>query len=89
MLDMIDDNFVNMLSHEKVAKWQRTTNLGSMEKSLKETQLRDLPYVLRMPKEIYGKEDLSEYGGYLYVAVSKQEIAIVNKKTGQEYPIVT
>jgi len=58
MLDMIDDNFINMLSQEKVAKWQRTTKLDSFENNLKETQLRDLPYVLKLPQQIYGSDSL-------------------------------
>jgi len=84
--DMISDRFVSMLSSEKVAKWHKWSNsfeMAEIEKNLKETQLRALPIVLRLPKQIYelDPDPKSQASPYLYFAVARQEIFVVNELT--------
>ena len=90
--DMISDNFVSMLSNEKVAKWHKCTNkleMAEIEKYLKETQLRALPVVLRLPELVYDVvPDPSGKKGYLYFAVERQRIFVVNEQTGNEHRVV-
>lgn len=51
-LDLIDKSFFSLLTSDKEAKWKKNKTLKELESELKETQLKELPRVLKVPEEI-------------------------------------